>query len=114
MRHRRQNENVTTESTRKLQREGEVTIGEIKEEKKHEETDWSGNEGRTYIFELSSLTDGKTGEIVIQTKPEWAPFGVEQFHELLDNNFYQDAKFFRVVEDFVVQFGIPAIPSSKK
>jgi len=49
----------------------------------------------------------------IQTKPEWAPLGVEHFHELLDNNFYQDAKFFRVVEDFVVQFGIPAIPPSK-
>jgi len=113
MRHRRQNENVTSDSTRKLQREGEVTTGEIKEEKKHEETDGSGNEGRTYIFELSSLTDGKTGEIVIQTKPEWAPLGVEHFHELLDNNFYQDAKFFRVVEDFVVQFGIPAIPPSK-
>lgn len=120
MRHRRVNENELIDSPIKSGRdfrnngEGKVVTGEIKEEKKQDvETNESANKGRTYTFELSSLTDGKTGEIVIETKPEWAPLGVEQFHTLLDDHFFQDARFFRVVNDFIVQFGIPAIPSKK-
>jgi peptidyl-prolyl cis-trans isomerase A (cyclophilin A) len=120
MRHRRVNENELIDSPIKSGRdfrnngEGKVVTGEIKEEKKQDvETNESANKGRTYTFEISSLTDGKTGEIVIETKPEWAPLGVEQFHTLLDDHFFQDARFFRVVNDFIVQFGIPAIPSKK-
>ena len=36
-----------------------------------------GEGGRTFVFEIASLTGGKTGEVVIQTKPEWAPLGVK-------------------------------------
>jgi cyclophilin family peptidyl-prolyl cis-trans isomerase len=116
MRHRRVNENELIDSPRKSGRdfrndgEGKVVTGVIKEEKKQ---DVETSKGRTFTFEVSSLTGGKSGEIVIETKPEWAPLGVEQFHTLLDDNFFQDAKFFRVVNDFIVQFGIPAIPSKK-
>lgn len=118
MRHRRQDENeILTDSPRKFQRDlenGEVklTNGEKKVEKK-DETNGNSMEGRTFTFELSSLSDGKTGEIIIQTKPDWAPLGVEHFHKTLDDNFYRNAKFFRVVKDFIVQFGIPATPSTK-
>jgi len=111
MRHRRQEEN---ESVDLRNGEGKVITGERKEVKKeHEDINERPNEGRTYTFEISGLNDGKKGEIVIQTKPEWAPLGVQHFHDLLDDSFYQDAKFFRVVNDFIVQFGIPAIPSQK-
>lgn len=108
MRHRRQTE---VGGGRKRDQGGNIETGEIKEVKKDDEK--SATKGRTYTFELSSLNDGKSGEIVIETKPEWAPLGVEQLHTLLDDNFYQDAKFFRVLPNFVVQFGIPAIPSNK-
>jgi len=90
---------------------GGVITGEIKEEKKKEDHE---NGGRIYTFELKNLKDGKTGNVVIQTKPEWAPLGVEHLHKLLDDDFYKDAKFFRVVNDFMVQFGIPAIPSKNQ
>lgn len=114
VRHRRENENETTDSSRKLQREGTLLTGKIIEEKKVlSGTVENSNGGRTYVFKLSGLNDNKGGEIVIETKPEWAPLGVEHFHELLEDKFYQDAKFFRVVDDFIVQFGIPAIPSKK-
>ena len=106
MRHRRQTE---IDSSTKL--DGKIETGEIKEVKKENEE--SESTGRTYVIELSSLADGKSGEIVIETKPEWAPLGVEQLHKLLDDSFYQDAKFFRVVNNFIVQFGIPSIPSNK-
>lgn len=68
--------------------------------------------GRIYTFELANLKDGKTGSIVVKTRPDWAPIGVEHFHELMDKDFYKDAKFFRVVRDFIVQFGISAIPGN--
>lgn len=70
--------------------------------------------GRIFTFELESLTDGGKGKVVIETKPSWAPLGVQHFHELMDANFYDQAKFFRVVTDFVVQFGIAANPANKR
>ena len=112
MRHRQQNENENVDSSRKLGSD-KVEIGEIKEEKKQDGETNDSNGGRTYTFELSNLDGGKSGEIVIETRPEWAPLGVEQLHTLLDDHFYDNAKFFRVVDNFVVQFGIPAVPSNK-
>ena len=112
MRHRRQTEQEVIETPRKLNLEGKIEVGEIKEEKKENEE--SANGGRTYVFDLSNLTDDKDGKIVIETKPEWAPLGVQHFHKLMDDNFYQDAKFFRVVNNFIVQFGIAAIPSNNE
>jgi cyclophilin family peptidyl-prolyl cis-trans isomerase len=69
---------------------------------------------RKFTFELASLKDGATGTIVIETRPSWAPLGVEHFHELMDGNFFDQAKFFRVVKNFIVQFGIPADPKNKR
>ncbi|VEU36448.1 unnamed protein product [Pseudo-nitzschia multistriata] len=86
-----------------------IVTGEIKEEKKRPDA----NDSHTFTFELSALNDGKKGEIVIELRPEWAPLGVEHFIQLLDDDFYKDAKFFRVVDNFIVQFGIAAIPSKK-
>jgi cyclophilin family peptidyl-prolyl cis-trans isomerase len=69
---------------------------------------------RKFTFELASLKDGATGTIVIETRPSWAPLGVEHFHELMDDNFFDQAKFFRVVKNFIVQFGIAADPANKR
>lgn len=68
--------------------------------------------GRIYTFELTNLKDGKKGSVVVKTRPDWAPIGVEHFHELMDKEFYKEARFFRVVQNFIVQFGIPAIPGN--
>lgn len=72
------------------------------------------NPGRKFTLELESLKDGASGKIVIETKPSWAPLGVQRFHELMDDTFYDQAKFFRVVDDFIVQFGINADPKKAK
>lgn len=87
-----------------------VVTGELVQEKK----DPKALEGRTFTIELANLKDGGTGKVVIRTMPEWAPLGVQHFHDLLDDHFYDQAKFFRVVKDFVVQFGIAADPSKNR
>lgn len=68
------------------------------------------SEGRTFVMELAGLDGGKTGQITIKMHPEWAPLGVKQFESLMDKGFYKQCRFFRVVNNFVVQFGISGEP----
>lgn len=63
-------------------------------------------DGRLITFELASLKAGATGTITIRTRPSWAPIGVGRFHELVDSGFFNECRFFRVVNNFIVQFGI--------
>lgn len=50
------------------------------------------------------------GNFVVEVTRELAPLGADRFYNLVKNGFYDEAKFFRVVPGFVVQFGIPADP----
>ena len=50
------------------------------------------------------------GNFVVEVQRDWAPLGADRFYNLVKNGFYDQAKFFRVVPGFVVQFGIPADP----
>eukprot|EP00545_Synedropsis_sp_CCMP1620_P005696 CAMPEP_0119011386 /NCGR_PEP_ID=MMETSP1176-20130426/5645_1 /TAXON_ID=265551 /ORGANISM="Synedropsis recta cf, Strain CCMP1620" /LENGTH=237 /DNA_ID=CAMNT_0006964211 /DNA_START=52 /DNA_END=765 /DNA_ORIENTATION=- len=63
---------------------------------------------RTFAFNLGSLEGdaSQTGTIYIKTRPDWAPLGVDRFHDLVESDFFINTHFFRVVPGFVVQFGI--------
>jgi peptidyl-prolyl cis-trans isomerase A (cyclophilin A) len=50
------------------------------------------------------------GDFVIQIHRNWAPLGADRFHMLVTSGFFDNAKFFRVLPGFVVQFGLPANP----
>lgn len=54
------------------------------------------------------------GDIVLEAHREWAPRGADQFYELVENRFYDGARFFRVVRGFVIQFGIHGDPSVQR
>jgi len=51
------------------------------------------------------------GAFVMEAHRSWSPFGVDRFYYLVRRNFYDNTKFFRAIDGFLVQFGISGNPS---
>jgi peptidyl-prolyl cis-trans isomerase A (cyclophilin A) len=58
--------------------------------------------------------DTSKGSFVVEVHRDWAPNGADRFYNLVKNGFYNDARFFRVISDFMVQFGINGNPNISK
>lgn len=56
--------------------------------------------------------DTSKGPVDIEVHRDWAPLGADHFFQLVKSGFYDNARFFRVVRGFVVQFGINGDPST--
>ncbi|HEY3817077.1 MAG TPA: peptidylprolyl isomerase [Polyangiaceae bacterium] len=57
------------------------------------------------------------GDFVIEVHRDWAPNAADRFYNLVKSGFFDDTRFFRVVDGFMVQFGIngdPAVASKWK
>jgi peptidyl-prolyl cis-trans isomerase A (cyclophilin A) len=54
--------------------------------------------------------DTSKGVFVVQVHRDWAPLGSDRFYQLVKSNFYDEARFFRVLPGFVVQWGIAKDP----
>jgi peptidyl-prolyl cis-trans isomerase A (cyclophilin A) len=50
------------------------------------------------------------GPVVIEVERAWAPHGADRFYALVQNRYYDDVAFFRVIEGFMAQFGIHGEP----
>lgn len=51
------------------------------------------------------------GNIVVEVHRDWAPNGADRFFNLVKNGYYDDVRFFRVISNFMVQFGINGDPA---
>jgi len=55
--------------------------------------------------------DTTKGVFVVEVTRAWAPRGADRFYNLVKNGFYDNARFFRVISGFMVQFGINGDPA---
>lgn len=51
------------------------------------------------------------GEFTLEVHPDWAPGGATRFLELVQENYYDDSRFFRAVAGRWIQFGIAGDPA---
>ena len=51
------------------------------------------------------------GDFVIEVHRDWSPNAADRFYNLVQMGFYDDTRFFRAIEGFMVQFGISGDPA---
>lgn len=54
------------------------------------------------------------GNFVILVHRDWAPYGADRFYELMKLHLFDDNYFFRVLPNFIVQWGISGDPKTAK
>eukprot|EP00747_Dinoflagellata_sp_TGD_P026451 gnl/TRDRNA2_/TRDRNA2_131946_c0_seq1.p1 gnl/TRDRNA2_/TRDRNA2_131946_c0~~gnl/TRDRNA2_/TRDRNA2_131946_c0_seq1.p1 ORF type:complete len:204 (+),score=42.35 gnl/TRDRNA2_/TRDRNA2_131946_c0_seq1:47-658(+) len=69
--------------------------------------------GDVFTTQLNvQLDQGRIGSVTIEVHPDWAPNGAARFKEMVQSgNVLPEARFFRVLPTFMVQFGIPGDPT---
>jgi peptidyl-prolyl cis-trans isomerase A (cyclophilin A) len=55
--------------------------------------------------------DTSAGMFTIEVHRDWAPNGADRFYNLVKNGYFDNIRFFRVVPNFMVQFGINGDPA---
>ena len=58
--------------------------------------------------------DTSKGTFTITVNRSWAPLGADRFYNLVKNGFYDDVRFFRVIDGFMAQAGIHGNPTIAK
>ena len=51
------------------------------------------------------------GDFIVQVHRDWAPNGADRFAELVEAGYYDNCRFFRVIDGFMAQVGINGDPS---
>lgn len=60
---------------------------------------------------FQALFKTTAGDFTVQVTRAWAPNGADRFYSLVKNGYYDGTRFFRVVENFVAQWGIHGEPA---
>lgn len=82
----------------------------------------AGSSTPAHLLDPSALTERapdtyramfttSAGIFVIRVTRAWAPHGADRFYNLVKAGFYDENRFFRVVKDFVAQWGIHGDPA---
>eukprot|EP00596_Hydrurales_sp_CCMP1899_P009251 CAMPEP_0119045224 /NCGR_PEP_ID=MMETSP1177-20130426/38261_1 /TAXON_ID=2985 /ORGANISM="Ochromonas sp, Strain CCMP1899" /LENGTH=158 /DNA_ID=CAMNT_0007016651 /DNA_START=412 /DNA_END=885 /DNA_ORIENTATION=+ len=71
------------------------------------------NSGLFNVSFMVNIDGSQRGEVIIEITPAWAPIGAARFKELMEVNFFEGNRFFRVIKGFMVQFGINGNPETQ-
>jgi peptidyl-prolyl cis-trans isomerase A (cyclophilin A) len=72
-----------------------------------------GSSARTVVPDSFRVNfETSRGTFAVECVRAWAPNGVDRFHELVQQHFYDQTRFFRVIPGFVAQFGLSADPKN--
>src|SRR5436305_14821122 len=66
------------------------------------------NEKAPDVFSVNF--DTSKGPVIVEVHRDWAPRGADHFYALAKTGFFDGDRFFRIVRNFVVQFGINGDP----
>ena len=58
--------------------------------------------------------DTSKGKFTVTVTRAWAPLGADRFYNLVKNGFYDEARFYRVLDGFMAQVGIHGNPTIAK
>jgi peptidyl-prolyl cis-trans isomerase A (cyclophilin A) len=67
------------------------------------------NEKSPDVFDVEFVTT--KGNFTVRVNRAWAPLGADRFYNLVKHHFFDEAAFFRVVPNFIIQFGLSADPA---
>merc|ERR1711865_1107221 len=65
------------------------------------------------VYTAELHTGHPDGVIAIEVHRDWAPIGADRFYELINNDFYENARIFRNVNGFMAQWGINGDPTTQ-
>ena len=69
----------------------------------------------SYCIRFETDVNGGNSPIIINVTQQWSPNGANHLFDIINSKFYSvPAAFFRVVPNFVVQFGISGDPQQNK
>lgn len=68
----------------------------------------------TQILQCIPSHNNATNKFRIQLYPEWAPVGVQRFEYLTISNFWNGVRIFRIVPNFISQFGLSPDPAIQR
>lgn len=106
---------------------GPVTI--VQKQNKEVEEPAAGTSSSSVLVRFGvQLAPSSSGSFVLEVQPDWAPLGAKRFLDLVDGNgpdgqpspdvsgdaFWNDLEFFRVLNNFMAQFGIAGKPEVSK
>ena len=60
---------------------------------------------------FTAAFDTSKGRFVLEVHREWAPIGADRFYNLVKNGFFNEVRFFRVIQGQLAQFGMHGDPA---
>lgn len=89
-----------------------AAVGCSSSEPEKKKVDVTGNERAPDVFNVNF--DTSKGAVIVEVHRDWAPNGVDHFYTLVRAGFYDGTRFFRVIRNFMAQFGMNGDPNTNR